>query len=490
MTTPIVHYLHSYALMLAIATLMMLFYDIVLRRRIDFIIGRMYLLCIPVLCLLIPGIRYCFRLLMTATGNTILHLSRSEAETYMDIHPDAMIITHENEERAATFVEHGDASITTLWWLVPLCLLSVSLVLILIQISQMARMQWYIRQSKAEAVTTEYKIIRSAQVKTPFSYASTIFLPDDMPENKERIVISHEAAHIRCRHYRDVWIVELLTRLMWFNPILWIVRNRLRNIHEFQADRIVLDEGTDILTYQTLLLEEVMEDSNILANGFNHSFIRRRFQEMKRKQQISTSTKVKTMTTLWILTICGIASIYGVTAGSSVIIHLAEEDMHISSIEHKSIKESLLYAPKGNGIEVNNKEEHPTHAEDGWPILYGLPEYNGTVEPGRYIYRDTTETHVTYIVACTSDNAFYKFGGPDAYIVDTETGTHYAARHSIPKNTWNYFHLKGMKGKTFMVTVVFPPLPDYIREIEFYQTRYHLQTGEKHTLHTLETNRQ
>ena len=489
MTTPVVHYLHSYALMLAIATLMMLFYDIVLRRRIDFIIGRMYLLCIPVLCLLIPGIRYCFRLLITATGNTILHLSRSEAETYIDIHPDAMIITHENGEGAATFVEHGDVSITTLWWLVPLCLLSVSLMLIVIQISQMARMQWYIRQSKAEAVTTEYRIIRSAQVKTPFSYASTIFLPDDMPENKERIIISHEAAHIRCRHYRDVWIVELLTRLMWFNPILWIVRNRLRNIHEFQADRMVLDGGTDILTYQTLILEEVMEDSNILANGFNHSFIRRRFQEMKRKQQTHTSTKVKTMTALWILTICGIASVYGVTAGSSVIIHLVEEDMPISSNEHKSITESLLYAPKGNVIEHQSKEGHPTHAEDGWPILYGLPEYNGTVEPGRYIYRDTTETHVTYIVACTSDNAFYKFGGPDAYIVDTETGIHYAARQCIPKNTWNYFHLKGMKGKTFMVTVVFPPLPDSVREIEFYQTRNHLQTGEKHTLHTLDTNR-
>ena len=489
MTTPIVHYLHSYVLMLAIATLMMVFYDIVLRRHTGFSTKRMYLLGIHVLCLFVPGFRYCLGLLMTTTENTVLHLNRSEAETYMDIHPDAMIMTHENGEVAATFVGHGDASITTLWWLVPLCLLSVSLVLILIQISQMARMQWYIRQSKAEAVTTEYRIIRSAQVKTPFSYASTIFLPDDMPENKERIIISHEAAHIRCRHYRDVWIVELLTRLMWFNPILWIVRNRLRNIHEFQADRIVLDEGTDILTYQTLLLEEVMEDSNILANGFNHSFIRRRFQEMKRKQQISTSTKVKTMTTLWTLTICGIASVYGVTAGSSVIIHLAEEEMPISSNEHKSIEESLLYAPKGNGIEVNNKEEHPTHAEDGWPILYGLPEYNGTVEPGRYIYRDTTETHVTYIVACTSDNAFYKFGGPDAYIVDTETGIHYAARQCIPKNTWNYFHLKGMKGKTFMVTIVFPPLPDSVREIEFYQTRNHLQTGEKHTLHTLDTNR-
>ena len=362
MTTPVLHCLHSYVLMLAIATLMMLFYDIVLRRRIDFIIGRMYLLCIPVLCLLVPGIRYCLGLLMITTENTILHLSRSEAETYMYIHPDAMIMAHENEEGAPTFVEHGNTSITTLWWLVPLCLLSVSLMLIVIQIFQMARMQWYIRQSKAEAVTTEYRIIRSAQVKTPFSYASTIFLPDDMPENKERIIISHEAAHIRCHHYRDVWIVELLTRLMWFNPILWIVRNRLRNIHEFQADRMVLDGGTDILTYQTLILEEVMEDSNILANGFNHSFIRRRFQEMKRKQQTHTSTKVKTMTALWILTISGIASVYGVTAGSSIIIHLMEENMPISPNENKSIKETLLYAPKGNVIEHQSKEGHPTHA--------------------------------------------------------------------------------------------------------------------------------
>ena len=169
MTTPILHCLHSYVLMLAIATLMMLFYDIVLRRRIGFSTGRMYLLGIPMLCMLVPGVRHFLGLLMTTTENTVLHLSRSEAETYMDIHPDAMIMTHENGEVAATFVGHGDVSITTLWWLVPLCLLSVSLVLIAIQISQMVRIQWYIRQSKAEASTPEYRIIRSAQVKTPFS---------------------------------------------------------------------------------------------------------------------------------------------------------------------------------------------------------------------------------------------------------------------------------------------------------------------------------
>ena len=100
-----------------------------------------------------------------------------------------------------------------------------------------------------------------------------------------------------------MWISALVTRLFWWNPFLWWANNELRNIHEFEADGVVLNTGEDLYTYQTILIEEVMHGDIVIANGFNHSFIRRRFIEMAKSTNRRMSKWGKIGTSAWMLLI-------------------------------------------------------------------------------------------------------------------------------------------------------------------------------------------
>ena len=133
----------------------------------------------------------------------------------------------------------------------------------------------------------------------------------------------------------------------------------------------------------------------------------------------------------------------------------------------------------------------PRQASDGHPILYydDIKEHTERMADPTFtnkpiIQRLETETLVTYSFVCTSDFQLMRFGGPDSYLVDTETGTHYKARRSIPAKAWHNFYLCGMKNKGGCVTVVFPPLPTSVRYIAFYQVNDHLQNGYMHPDYT------
>ncbi|MBQ7494828.1 MAG: hypothetical protein IJT75_03555, partial [Bacteroidaceae bacterium] len=52
-------------------------------------------------------------------------------------------------------------------------------------------------------------------------------------------ILAHEEAHVRHRHSYDIMVVEVLTALQWFNPVVWLLRQELRTLHEYQADASV-----------------------------------------------------------------------------------------------------------------------------------------------------------------------------------------------------------------------------------------------------------
>ncbi|RYF50568.1 MAG: M56 family peptidase, partial [Cytophagaceae bacterium] len=54
------------------------------------------------------------------------------------------------------------------------------------------------------------------------------------------VLMRHEKAHIRQRHTADILFIELVQALFWFNPILWLYKRALQEVHEFLADRSVL----------------------------------------------------------------------------------------------------------------------------------------------------------------------------------------------------------------------------------------------------------
>ena len=78
---------------------------------------------------------------------------------------------------------------------------------------------------------------------------------DAWTDERARVVLSHELAHIR----RGDWIVQLSAELLrafyWFNPLLWVACRRLRLESEHACDDEVMRRGVDGTDYATHLID-------------------------------------------------------------------------------------------------------------------------------------------------------------------------------------------------------------------------------------------
>ena len=190
----------------------------------------------------------------------------------------------------------------------------------------------------------DISILMGQAVEAPFSFHRSIFMPLSLTETQRRMILAHERAHILHRHYLDVWVAEGVTRLFWWNPFLWWARAELRNVHEFEADADVLTSGEDVYTYQSILIEEVLHGDVVIANGFNHSFIRRRFIEMTQSSNRRMTSLAKTGSMAWMLLIVALMCC---TVGEAEVIYketkltTAEDNGKWHEAESKTLSEYL-----------------------------------------------------------------------------------------------------------------------------------------------------
>jgi hypothetical protein len=85
-----------------------------------------------------------------------------------------------------------------------------------------------------------------------------IILPsgaEEWTEDRARVVLSHELAHIR----RGDWIVQLSAELLrafyWFNPLLWVACRQLRLESEHACDDEVMSRGVPGADYASHLID-------------------------------------------------------------------------------------------------------------------------------------------------------------------------------------------------------------------------------------------
>ena len=119
-------------------------------------------------------------------------------------------------------------------------------------------------------------------IKTPCSWMRWMLLnPTDV---NVRPIIKHELSHIRLGHSWDMLLCELTCRMLWFLPFVWMLRQDLRDVHEYQADRRVLQGGINDEEYQLLLIKKATSTGlQPVVNALNQSPIKRRFKMMYRK---------------------------------------------------------------------------------------------------------------------------------------------------------------------------------------------------------------
>ena len=98
-------------------------------------------------------------------------------------------------------------------------------------------------------------------------------------------IVAHETHHARLRHSWDILLSSVLRILFWWNPFVWLWERSLREVHEFQADDAVLNNGFDSEQYIALILEGLTVIRTEFVSGFCYSLIKKRLIMIARNQQ-------------------------------------------------------------------------------------------------------------------------------------------------------------------------------------------------------------
>lgn len=234
-----------------------IFYRSVLARRKTLALNRYFLLTSVVLAFLIPA------------------LSIPVAEQ-----PYSFVFESESQPIETTVLQERTSPTPIYDW--EKILLSVLLIGSLVTLSFLIIGIFRLRQVTHHATLIQNGKIRIYSLQAPdlaFSLFNRIYLSTaDRNETALRQIVAHETAHIRLHHSRDILLACMLQIIFWWNPFVWLWKRSLREVHEFQADDFVMNNGVDSQQYITLILN--LNGLNVeypeFANGFCNSLTKKR----------------------------------------------------------------------------------------------------------------------------------------------------------------------------------------------------------------------
>lgn len=130
---------------------------------------------------------------------------------------------------------------------------------------------------------------------SPFSWLHYMVMSRSDYASCPDAIIAHELRHIVCWHWIDLLVAQIVVILNWFNPAAWLMRSQLMLVHEYQADRAVIDSCHDPKEYQLLLIKKAVGARlPSLANSLNHSKLKKRITMMY-KSKSSTGARFKAL---------------------------------------------------------------------------------------------------------------------------------------------------------------------------------------------------
>ena len=197
-------------------------------------------------------------------------------------------------------VSSTPAQPSTPWWHIALmAVYAAGVVFVLARVlSSVLRVRNIIKDARKEVLADGTVVYIMPGNAASFSWMGHIVISEADWNNNESAIIRHEKAHVALRHSIDVLITDIIAAIQWFNPAIWMLRIDLRAVHEYEADDTVLRAGTDIRSYQYLLISKAAAmNGYTIANNFNHSILKNRIFMMEKE----TSTRRSLLRALYLL---------------------------------------------------------------------------------------------------------------------------------------------------------------------------------------------
>ena len=184
-------------------------YELMFRKHTSFIVNRVYLLSTLTLSVLIPWIR------IETTNDTLANAS------------SALLNSRTSVETIST------SGISPTQLLLGVYLLGVILFLIIF-LYKIFKLYELIK--KGERVNHEkYRIVQTQQEFGVCSFLNYIIISKSHFVNE--FELKHEANHINQYHSLDLLLAMIYQAVFWFNPVAYLYILKLKEVHEFLADR-------------------------------------------------------------------------------------------------------------------------------------------------------------------------------------------------------------------------------------------------------------
>lgn len=136
-----------------------------------------------------------------------------------------------------------------------------------------------------------YWVVRVSERLPAFSFLHYIFIGkgvDKLPVHELQHIKQHELVHIRQKHTLDLLLVELIAVFFWFNPLIFYLKRRLQEVHEYLADEAVAGKGTQQKAYAHLLLKLSAPVRSIpLATSFSNKQIHNRITMLMKTRTLA-----------------------------------------------------------------------------------------------------------------------------------------------------------------------------------------------------------
>ena len=236
-----------------------------------------------------------------------------------------------------------------------------------------------IHSGKHEKLEKGGTLVVHNQEIAPFSWMKYIVISrKDLKENGREILI-HEMAHINHRHSVDLLVADICIFFQWFNPGAWLLKQELQNIHEYEADETVINEGVNAKEYQLLLIKKAVGTRLYsMANSFNDSKLKKRITMML-KEKSNPWARLKY---LYVLPLAAIA----VTAFARP--EISEKMEEISAVKVNDLVEIVQEKVLQDTVKVSKDEKKDALVVTGvkskeeeeiviFEVVEQMPEYPG-----------------------------------------------------------------------------------------------------------------
>ena len=268
--------LYTILQIIAFQALFLLVYDLFLKRETFFNSNRGYLLITSVLSLALPFIKFS-ELKQLTTKDVVIQLPEVFIGTKVPSTYEIQIA-----EQAGIILEQSQ---TPLWQIVLLVGISIATLLFLFKIMKL----YWLKHKNPKRWQGNVLIVKLIKSSAAFSFFNTIFLGERIPETEKATIYKHELVHIKELHTLDLLFFELLRIVFWFNPLVYIYQNRIKELHEYIADAKAVKQSGKADYYQSLL-NQVFDVNNVSFTNtfFKKSLIKKRIamlQKSKSKQR-------------------------------------------------------------------------------------------------------------------------------------------------------------------------------------------------------------